>query len=210
MWELNNKKGWALKNWCLRTVVLEKTWESLGLQGDQPVNPKGNQPWIFIERTDAEAEATILWSPDNEELTHWKRPWSWETLQTRGEGDDRGWDGWMASPTLWTWVWASSRRWWRTGKPDLLRSTGLQRVRHDWVTEQQQHLNMGGSYADDSITQYLTWNVKAGFTAYWSKGSHPGQAVLWVEQTTDFVQGFGEACIKETGWLFLNQNIVSW
>ena len=56
----------------------------------------------------------------------------------RRRGDDRGWDGWMASPTRWTWVWASSRRWWRTGKPGVLQSAGSQRVRYDWTTEQQQ------------------------------------------------------------------------
>ena len=73
-----------------------------------------------------------------EELTHWKRPWCWERLSPEGEGDDRGWDGWMASPTQWTWVQASSGRWWRTGKPGMLQSMGSQRVEHDWVTEQQQ------------------------------------------------------------------------
>ena len=62
MWELDYKEGWALKNWHFRNVVLEKTWESLELQGDQPVNPKGNQPWIFIGRTTAEAEAPTIWS----------------------------------------------------------------------------------------------------------------------------------------------------
>ena len=64
-----------------------------------------------------------------------KRPWCWERLKARGEGDDRGWDGWMASPTWWTWVWASSgSRWW-TGKPSVLQSMGLQRVRHDWAAK---------------------------------------------------------------------------
>ena len=66
-----------------------------------------------------------------EELTHWKRPWGWERLKTGGEGDDRIWDGWMTSLTQWTWVWASSGRWWRTGKPGVLQSMGLQRVGHD-------------------------------------------------------------------------------
>ena len=75
-----------------------------------------------------------------EELTHWKRPWSWERLKA-GEGDSRGQDGWMASPTQWTWVWVSSGRRWRTGKPGLLQSMGCCspcscRVRHDWATEQ--------------------------------------------------------------------------
>ena len=69
------------------------------------------------------------------ELTHWKRPWCWERLRAGGEGDDRGWDGWMASPTQWTWIWVSSGSWWRTGKPRMLQSMGLQRVRRDWATE---------------------------------------------------------------------------
>ena len=69
------------------------------------------------------------------ELTHWKRPWCWERLKAGGEGDDRGWDGWMASPTQWTWVWVNSRSWWWTGRPGMLQSVGLQRVRHDWGTE---------------------------------------------------------------------------
>ena len=69
------------------------------------------------------------------ELSHWKRPWCWERLKVGGEGDDRGWDVWMASLTQWTWVWVSSGSWWWTGKPGVLQSMGLQRVRHDWVTE---------------------------------------------------------------------------
>jgi len=70
-----------------------------------------------------------------DELTHWKRPWCWERLKAEGEGDDRGWDGWMASLTQWIWVWASSGNWWRTGKPGMLQSMGSQRVGHDWATE---------------------------------------------------------------------------
>ena len=70
-----------------------------------------------------------------EELTHWKRLWCWEGLVAGGEGDDRGWDGWMASPTWWTWVWVNSRSWWWTGRPGVLRFLGSQRVGHDWATE---------------------------------------------------------------------------
>ena len=73
-----------------------------------------------------------------EEPTHWKRPWCWEGLRAAGEGGSRRWDDGMASSTQWTWVWASSGRWWRTGKPGMLQSMGLQRVGHGWVTEQQQ------------------------------------------------------------------------
>ena len=70
--------------------------------------------------------------------THWKRSWWWERLKAGGEGDNRGWDIWMALPIKWTWVWANSGKLWWTGKPGVLQSMGLQRVRHDWATEQQQ------------------------------------------------------------------------
>ena len=70
-----------------------------------------------------------------EELTRWKRPWCWEGSGAGGEGDGRGWDGWMASPTLWAWVWVNSGSWWWTGRPGVLRFMGLQRAGHDWATE---------------------------------------------------------------------------
>ena len=69
------------------------------------------------------------------ELTHLKRPWCWERLKVVGEGDNRGWDGWMTSPTQWTWVWVNSGRWWWTGRPGVLQSIGSQRVRHNWATK---------------------------------------------------------------------------
>ena len=115
--------------------MLEKTLESpLDYKEIQLVNTKGNQLWMFIGRTDVEAETPILatWC---EELTHLKRPWCWERLNAGGKWDNRRWDGWMASPTQWTWVWVDSGSWWGTGKPGVLHSTGLQRVRHDWATE---------------------------------------------------------------------------
>ena len=77
----------------------------------------------------------MLWLTWCKELTHWERPWYWERLKAGGKGDSRGWDGWMASPTEWTWVWVSSRSWWWTGKPGVLWSMGSQRVWHDWVTK---------------------------------------------------------------------------
>ena len=135
MWELDHKESWVPKNWCFWTVVLKTLESPLDFKEIQPVHPKGNQSWIFTGRTDAEAEAPVLWSPWREELSHWKRPWCWETLKAWGEGGDRGWDAWMASLTLGTWVWASFGSWWWTGKPGVLRSMRLQRVGHDWVTE---------------------------------------------------------------------------
>ena len=134
MWELDYKESWMPRNWCFWTVVLEKTLESpLDCKEIQPVNLKGNQPWIFIARTDAEIETPILRA--RKELTHLKRPWCWERWKAGGEGDDRGWDGWMASPTWWAWVWVNSGSWWWTGRPGVLRFMGSQRVRHDWATE---------------------------------------------------------------------------
>ena len=105
MWELDHKESRASKNSCFWTVVLEKTLERpLDWKEIKPVNLKGNQYWIFTGKTDAEAEAPILWPPDTKKLTHWKRPWCWEGLRAGGEGDDRGWDGWMASLTRCMWV----------------------------------------------------------------------------------------------------------
>ena len=110
MWVLDHKESWVLKHWCFWTVVLEKTLKSpLDRKEIKPANPKGNQPWIFIGRAGAEAEATILWPPDAKSQL-WKRPWYWERLRARGEGGDRGWDGWMASLIQWMWVSAHSRR----------------------------------------------------------------------------------------------------
>ena len=87
-----------------------------------------------------------------EEPTHWKRPWFWERLRAGREGDDRGWDGWMASPTQWTWVWASSRSWWWTGKLGMLQSMGSQRVGHDLATEQQELLCNTGNTTQMTYT----------------------------------------------------------
>ena len=126
-------ESWALKNWCFRTVVLEKTLESpLDNKEIKSVNPKGNQLWIFTERNWCwSSNILATWC---KEPTHWKRPWCWERLKAEGERDDGGWDGWMTSVTRWTWVWASSGSWWWTGKPGVLQSMGSQRVGHDWVT----------------------------------------------------------------------------
>ena len=127
MWELDYKESWVLKNWCFWTVVLEKTLERpLDCNEIQPINPKGNQSWISIGRTDLEAEAPNTLATWCKELTHLKRPWCWERVKAGEEGDDRGWDGWMASPTQWTWVWVISGSWWWTGRPGMLQSTGSQ------------------------------------------------------------------------------------
>ena len=95
-------------------------------------------------------------------MTHWKRPWCWERLKAGGEGDDRGWVGKMVSPTRWTWVWASSGSWWWTGKPGVLQSVGLQRVRHNWVTK----LNWD-AFESWAIKKVEDWRIDAFELWYW-------------------------------------------
>ena len=135
MWELDCEESWAPKNWCFWTVVLEKTLESpLDCREIQPVHFKGDQPWDFFGRNDVKAETPVLWPP------HAK---SWLIGKDSDAGRDRGqeekgkteWDGWMPSPTRWTWVWVNSgSRWW-TGRPGVLQFMGLQsRTRlSDWT-----------------------------------------------------------------------------
>ena len=126
MWELDYKESWALKNWCFWTLVLEKTLESpLDCKEISVLNIHWKD-WCWSWNSNT-------WATWCEELTHLKRPWCWERLRAGGEGDNRGWDAWMASLTQWTYVWVGS--WWWTGRPDVLQSMASQRVRHDWATE---------------------------------------------------------------------------
>ena len=105
MWGLDHKESWALKNWCFWTVVLKTLESPLDCKEIQPAHSKGSQPWIFIGRTDAEAETPIFWPPDMKNWLIWKDP------DSGGEGDNRGWDAWMASLAQWTWVWVNSGSW---------------------------------------------------------------------------------------------------
>ena len=132
---LHSSESWAPKNWCFWTVVLEKTLESpLDCKELQPVHPKDQslgvhwKDWCWSWNSNTLA----TWC---EVLTHLKRPWCWERLSAGGEGDDIGWDGWMASPTQWIRVWVGSGSWWWTGRLGVLRFMWLQRVRHNWATE---------------------------------------------------------------------------
>ena len=114
-------------------MVLEKTLESpLDCKEIQPVHLEEINPGISLEGMMLKLKLQYF---GHEELTHWKRLWCWEGLGAGGERDDRGWDGWMASRTRWTWVWVNSGRWWWTGRPGVLRFMGSQRVGHDWATE---------------------------------------------------------------------------
>ena len=133
-------ESWAIKKAeCQRTDAFE-LWCWRRLLRVPRTARRSNQSVLKEVNPDYSLEGLMLklkntWAIWCEEPTHWKRPWCWERLRAGGEGDNRGWDGWMASLTQWTWVWASSRRWWRTGKPSVLQSMGTRRVGHDWVTE---------------------------------------------------------------------------
>ena len=133
MWELDYKESWAPKSWCFWTVVLEKTLESsLDCKEIQPVHPKGDQCSLegLMLKLKLQHFGHLMRRADSLE-----KPWCWERWRAGGEGDNRGWDGWMASLTLWTWVWVDSGSWWRTGRPGMLRFMGSQKVKHDWATE---------------------------------------------------------------------------
>ena len=134
MWELNYKESWVLKNWCFWTVVLEKSLQSpLGCKEIKPVNTKGNQSWIFIGRTDA--EAPILWPPDVKNWLLGKDPdvrKDWRREEKGTTEEDRGRDGWMSSLTRWTWVWAGSGSWWWTGRHGVLQSKSCTQL-GDWT-----------------------------------------------------------------------------
>ena len=129
MWELNHKESWTLKNWCFWTLVLERTLESpLDCKEIKPVLNTNWKDWCWTWSSNILA----TWF---EELTCWKRPWCWKRFKAKGEWGNRGWDGWMASLTQWTWVWVNFQSWWGTGSPGVLQSMGSQRVGHNWETE---------------------------------------------------------------------------
>jgi len=128
MWELDCEESWTPKNWCFWAVMLEKTLESpLDCKEIQLVHSKGDQSWVFIWDWYWSWNSSTL-AISCKELTHWKRVWCWEGLGSGGEGDDREWDGWMASPTRWTWIWVNSVSWWWTGMPGVPLFMGSQSV----------------------------------------------------------------------------------
>ena len=141
MWELDYKESWVPKKlMLLNPGVGEDSWEV-------PWTVRRSNQSILKEISpEYSLEGLMMsWSSNTlatwcKELTHWKRSWCRERLKTGGEGYDRGWDGWMASLTRWTWVWASSGSWWWTRKPGMLQSMGSQRVGFDLATEQQKQI----------------------------------------------------------------------
>ena len=130
-WSIKNTEWWridAFELWCWRSL-LRVPWTAR--RSNQSIL-KEVSPEYSLERLMLNSNILATWC---KELTHWKRPWFWERLKACREGDNRGWDCWMASPMLWTSVWASSRSWWWTEKPGMLPSMGLQRVGCNWATE---------------------------------------------------------------------------
>ena len=114
-----------------------------------------------------------------QELTHWKRPWHCERLKAGGEGDNIGWDDWVTSLTQWTWVWASSRRWWKTGKPGVPQSMGC-RVRHDWATEWQQQQQ---NYDRENLILILYIISLGSFIEISTIWFHQLCSILWILPT---------------------------
>ena len=136
LWKVSKENDLLTHKASFWTVVLEKTLENpWDCKEIQPVHPKGNHPWVFTGRTDVEAETPIFWLPDTKSWLIWKDRDAGKRLKVGGEGDDRGWYGWMALPTRWTRVWVNSGSWWWTGRPGRLQSLGSQKVGYDWATE---------------------------------------------------------------------------
>ena len=133
-------ESWTVKKAERRRIDTFELWCWRRLLG-VPWTARSNQSILKEISLGCSLEGLMLsWNSSTlvtscKELTHWTRLWCWEGLGAGGEGDNRGWDGWMASPTWWTWVWVNSESWWWTGRPGVLRFMGLQRVRHDWATE---------------------------------------------------------------------------
>ena len=131
-----------------------------------------------------------------EELTHWKRLWCWEGLGAGGEGDNRGWNGWMASPTGWTWVWVSSGSWWWTGKTGVLQSMGLQRVELDWVTELIWSCEEVGKYEicycrwfrQSAQALFFSSKLPMGISC-WHVAPIINSRTMWGKQTSSGTQG---------------------
>ena len=122
----------AFELWCWRRL-LRVPWTAR--RSNHSILKEISPGLVFFGRTDWWSWNSNTLATWCKELTHLKRPWCWERLRAGGEGDNREWDDWMASPTQWTWVWVNSGSWWWTGKPGVLRFMGLQRVRYDWATE---------------------------------------------------------------------------
>ena len=135
MWELDCEERWVPKNWCFWTVVLEKTLESpLDCKDINQSILKEISPGVSLEGMMLKLKLPY-YGHLMRRVDSLEKSLTLGGIRAEGEGDDRGWDGWMASLTRWTWVWVNSGSWWWTGRPGVLRFMGSQRVGHDWVTE---------------------------------------------------------------------------
>ena len=163
MWELDHKEGWALKNRFFETVVLEKTFENpLNFKEIKLVNPTGNQSWIFIGRTDAKDEAPILWPPYVESQLTGKDPDAGKDWRQKEKGAT-GWDGWITSLSQWTWVWAKSGRYCRTGKLGVLQSMDHQELD---VTQRLDSKQKFHTTILSGLYKHEIWKLFQLFTSY--------------------------------------------
>ena len=163
MWDLDHKESWVPKNWAFELwYLLEKTLESpLDWKEIKRINPKGNQSWIFIGRTDAEADP-ILWPPDRNSRLLRKDADSGKRLKAEGEGENREWDGWMASPTRWTWVWTCSgscldRKAWCTAVHGVTKS-------QTWLTELNWMHSLISVCAEEKVKFHINLIIKTLLT----------------------------------------------
>ena len=173
MWELDQKRSWAPKNrcfelWCWRRL-LRVPWASRRSNQSilKEISPKCSLESLMLKLKLQDFGHLM------EELTHLKRSWCLERLKVGGEGDNRGWDGWLASLTQWTWVWVNSGSWWWTGRPDVLQFMGSQRIKHNWAAELNWGLEwatrssrspwtattlwLGTGELNSELTAFLTW-----------------------------------------------------
>ena len=190
-------EGWTPKNWCFWTVVLEKTLESpLNSKEFKPVHPKGNESWIFIGKTDVEAETPILWPLDVKRWLIWKDPdagkdWGQEE---KGTTEDEM-VGWLNGH----WAWVSSRSWWWTGRPIVLQSMRSQRVGQDWATELNQKEQTTNKYnnQDEPLENYdrkkpVPKVIHCMFPFYF----FPGWAACWMQDLNSLTRDQTCAALK--------------
>ena len=152
MWSTGGGNGKPLQYSCLENPMNSmKRQKDRALKEELPRSVGAQHAtWDQWRNNSRNSNTLATWC---EELTHLKRPWCWERSKAGGEGDDRGWDGWMALSTRWTWIWVDSGNWWWTGRPGVLRIMGLQRVRHDWATE------LNWTDLQYHIGHLMTWGV---------------------------------------------------
>ena len=183
----------------LQTVVLEKTPDSsLDCKEIKPVNPKGNQPWIFIRRTDAEAEAPIFWLPDAKSWLIGKDPDAGKDWRQEEKGTSE--DKWITSLTQWTWVWANSGSWWRTGKPGMLQ---YMRSAKSWTQLNNRTTAMSNSHIPTIYILHLSFDILALSPIHPLSNHH---SILFTFMCTYFLVSFrhqytlslGIACLSVT------------